>query len=169
MEWVNAVVVIAVLLMALHQKKRVKAMEKTLAVQKEQLASQANMLAVHKDMLASQREVLASYRDLVVDTEPPVDRDIPEEPTGGAKTTDEEVRFRKRQEMAEEKSKFEREVQERTKTMEWYEKEFSIGLDALLELFLHVPLRVRESIIRKMAPSVIRKGFKRLSDTEFRA
>jgi len=169
MEWVNAVVVIAVLLMALHQKKRVKALEKTLAVQKEQVASQANMLAVHKDMLASQREVLASYRELVVDTEPPTDRDREEEPTAGAKTADEEIKLRKRKEMAEEKSKFQKEVQERTKTMEWYEKEFSIGLDALLELFLHVPLRVRESIIGKMAPSVIRKGFKRLSDTEFRA
>jgi len=169
MEWVNAVVVIAVLLMALHQKKRVKALEKTLALQKEQLASQANVLAAHKDMLASQREVLASYRDLVDDTKPPIDREIQEEPTEGAKTTEEEIRFRKRQEMAEEKSKFEREVQERTKTMEWYEKEFSVGLDALLELFLHVPLRVRESIIRKMPNSVLKKGFKRLSDTEFRA
>ncbi|MDY6989857.1 MAG: hypothetical protein SWQ30_17585 [Thermodesulfobacteriota bacterium] len=169
MEWVNAVVVIAVLLLALHQKKRVKALEKTLAVQKEQVASQANMLAAHKEMLASQREVLASYRDLVVDTEPPIDRDREEEPTEEAKTAEQDIRKRKRQEMAEEKAKFEREVRERTKTAEWYEKEFSIGLDALLELFLHVPLRVRESIIRKMSPSVIKKGFKRLSDTEFRA
>jgi len=169
MEWVNAVVIIAVLVMALHQRKRVKALEKTLAVQKEQLATQANMLTAHKDMLASQKEVLASYRDLVYETKPPVYRDTPEEPAEGAKTTQEEIRFRKRQEMAEEKSKFEREVQERTKTMEWYEKEFAIGLDVLLELFLHVPLRVREAIIGKMPNSVIKKGFKRLSDTEFRA
>ncbi|MDY6836803.1 MAG: hypothetical protein SWH78_02410 [Thermodesulfobacteriota bacterium] len=169
MEWVNAVVIIAVLLMALHQKKRVAALEKTLAVQKEQLASQATMMAAHKDMLASQKEALATYRDLMHDTRPPIDRDIQEAPADGPRTTGEETRIRKRQEMAEEKSKFEREVQERTKTMDWYEKEFSVGLAALLELLLHVPIAVRESIIGKMPNSVIKKGFKRLSDTEFRA
>ncbi|MDY6953036.1 MAG: hypothetical protein SWE60_16125 [Thermodesulfobacteriota bacterium] len=169
MEWINAVVIIAVLLMALHQKKRVKALEKTLAVQKEQLASQANMMAAHKDMLASQKEALATYRDLLDNTTPPMAGDVHEEPRERGKTTEEESLYRKRQEMTEEKSRFEREVRERTKTMEWFEKEFSIGLDALLELFLHVPLRVRESIIRKMPNSVIKKGFKRLSDTAFRA
>ncbi len=66
--------------------------------------------------------------------------------------------------MAEEKARFEKEVKVKTKSIEWYEKEFSIGLDALLELFFHIPLGVRESIISEMPNSVIKKGFKRLSD-----
>jgi uncharacterized coiled-coil protein SlyX len=169
MEWVNAVLVIAVLLIALYQRKRVKALEENLALQKDQLASQANVLASHKDILASQREILASYRDLLSGAKPHLDPGAQEEPGKVATPAEGDVLLRKRQEMTEEKSRFEKEVQERTKTMEWYDKEFSIGLDALLELFLHVPLRVRESIIGKMPPSVMKKGFKRLSDRAFRA
>jgi uncharacterized coiled-coil protein SlyX len=168
MEWVNAVVVIAVLLMALHQKKRIKALEKTLAVQKEQLAAQAETLAAHKEILASQKAVLASYRELAGGTKPPVSFDVEGEEVQEVKTS-EDVRLRMRQEMAEEKSRFEKEVQEKKKTMDWYEKEFAIGLDTVLELYLHLPFRVRESIIGKMPNSVIKKGFKRLSKARYEA
>jgi hypothetical protein len=56
-------------------------------------------------------------------------------------------------------------VYQKNKTIDWYEKEFSIGLDALLELFLHLPHRIQQRIIAKMPQSVIKKGFKRLSDS----
>jgi hypothetical protein len=173
MEWVNAVVLIGLLVFALQQKKRLKRLEGDLPLRKGKLASQGDMMALHKDILASYREVLASEKEILASHKEILGSikayggiPTPGESIGGPGVTDETVHLRQRKEMAEEKSKFEKQVQERTKTIDWYEKEFSVALDALLELFLYVPLGVRESIISKMPNSVIKKGFQRLSEKE---
>ena len=173
MEWVNAVVLIGLLVFALQQKKRLKRLEEDLPLRKGKLASQGDMMTLHKDILASYREVLASEKEILASHKEILGSvkaygaiPTPGESIGGPRVTDEVVHLRQRKEMAEEKSKFEKQVQERTKTIDWYEKEFSVALDALLELFLYVPLGVRESIIGKMPNSVIKKGFQRLSEKE---
>ena len=173
MEWVNAVVIIGLLVFALQQRKRLKGLEENLPLRKGKLVSQADMLALHKDLLSSYREVLATEKDILASLKEMLDsvkayRDVatPREPRGEDSATEGAVELKQRKERAEEKSRFEKEVQERVKTIDWYEKEFSVGLDALLELFLHVPLGVRESIISKMPHSVIKKGFQRLSDKD---
>ena len=171
MEWVNAVVLIGLLVFALQQKKRLKGLEENLPLRKSKPESQTDMWALHKDILASYKEVLASEKDIlaslkemVAHVTPEGEGATPSEPKGEDKVTAGAVEQKQRKERAEEKSRFEKEVQERVKTIEWYEKEFAVGLDALLELFLHVPLGDRESIISKMPHSVIKKGFQRLSD-----
>ncbi|MGD8513445.1 MAG: hypothetical protein PVG85_05805 [Deltaproteobacteria bacterium] len=171
MEWVNAVVLIGLLVFTLQQKRRLKGLEENLPLRKSKPGSQADMLALHKDILASYREVLAAEKDILASLKEMVDnvkayRDgpTPRERKGEDSVTEGAVEQKQRKERAEEKSRFEKEVQERAKTIDWYEKEFSVGLDALLELFLHVPLGVRESIISRMPNSVIKKGFQRLSD-----
>ena len=173
MEWVNAVVLIGLLVFALQQKKRLKRLEGDLPLRKGKLASQGDMMALHKDILASYREVLASEKEILASHKEILGSikayggiSTPGESIGVPRVTDETVHIKQRKEMAEEKSKFEKQVQERTKTIDWYEKEFSVALDALLELFLYVPLGVRESIISKMPNSVIKKGFQRLSEKE---
>lgn len=157
MEWVNAVVLIGLVFFVVIQNRHVRTLEKDLALQKEKLTLQDGMLATHRDILASQKGVPASamvYPDIPA----------PKQPTDETKVTDKAIEKKQREDMAEEKARFEKEVKVKTKSIEWYEKEFSIGLDALLELFFHIPLGVRESIISKMPNSVIKKGFKRLSD-----
>jgi hypothetical protein len=173
MEWVNAVVLIGLLVFALQQKKRLKRLEEDLPLRKGKLASQGDMMALHKDILASYRgvlasekEILASHKEILGSVKAYGGIPTPGESIGGPRVTDETVHLKQREEMAEEKSKFEKQVQERTKTIDWYEKEFSVALDTLLELFLYVPLGVRESIISKMPNSVIKKGFQRLSEKE---
>ena len=173
MEWVNAVVLIGLLVFALQQRKRLKRLEEDLPLRKGKLASQGDMMALHKDILASYREVLASEKEILASHKEILGSikayggiSTPGESIGVPRVTDETVHIKQRKEMAEEKSKFEKQVQERTKTIDWYEKEFSVALDALLELFLYVPLDVRESIISKMPNSVIKKGFQRLSEKE---
>jgi len=159
MEWVNAVILIGLLVFALQQNKRLKRLEEDLPLRKGKLASQGDMMALHKDILASYKEILGSikaYGGIAA----------PGESIGEPRVTDETAHLKQRKEMAEEKSRFEKQVQERTKTIDWYEKEFSVALDALLELFLYVPLGVRESIISKMPNSVIKKGFQRLSEKD---
>jgi hypothetical protein len=122
------------------------------------------MMALHKDILASYREVLASEKEILASHKEILGRvkaygsiSTPGESIGEPRVTDETVRLKQRKEMAEEKSRFEKQVQERTKTIDWYEKEFSVAL---------VPLGVRESIISKMPNSVIKKGFQRLSEKD---
>ena len=180
MEWVNAVVLIGLLVFALQQRKRLKRLEEDLPLRKGKLPSQGDMMPSHKEILASYREILASHREILASEKEILasHKEIlgsikayggistPGESIGGPGVTDETLHLKQRKEMAEEKSKFEKQVQERTKTIDWYEKEFSVALDALLELFLYVPLDVRESIISKMPNSVIKKGFQRLSEKE---
>jgi hypothetical protein len=163
MEWINAAVLIVVIVFALHHKKKIKALEDDVALHKEKLALQANMLALQKDTLASQKDLLTSYKDALDSLKAKLPVGERSQPEVEAKTEEDDIELIQRDDMAEEKARFEKEVQERTKTMEWYEKEFSIGLHAILELFLHVPLRIQKSIIAKMPDSVIKKGFKRLS------
>ncbi len=163
MEWINAAVLIVVIVFTLHHKKKIKALGDDVALQKEKLASQANMLASQKDTLASQKDLLTSYKDALDSLKASPAVGEPAQPGVEAKSKEDDIELRQRDNMAEEKARFEKDVQERTKTMEWYEKEFSIGLHAILELFLHVPIGTQRSIIAKMPDSVIKKGFKRLS------
>lgn len=170
MEWINAAVLVGLVVFAVYQRNKIGALEKTLVSQKEKLNAHESMLASHKDMLFSQKEILSSQKDLLTsykgsldDVKSNLSGHAPSQPVVEIAAQDDEVECKHRKDMAEEKAKFEKEVQEKNKTMDWYEKEFSIGLDALLELFLHVPRRTRQAIIAKMPPSVIKKGFKRLS------
>ena len=135
-----------------------------MASHKEILASYREILASHREILASEKEILDSHKAMLESVKSYGGIPTPAESAGGPGVGHEGVHLRKRQEMAEEKSRFEKEVQERTKTMEWYDKEFSVALDALLELFLYVPPHARDSIISKMPNSVIKKGFQRLSE-----
>jgi hypothetical protein len=64
MEWVNAVVLIGLLVFTLQQKRRLKGLEENLPLRKSKPGSQADMLALHKDILASYREVLAAEKDI---------------------------------------------------------------------------------------------------------
>ena len=164
MEWVNTVLLVVLVVFALYEKGRVKALEKALAFQRNKLCSQADILASQRDVMALQKDILASHQHALDTVLAKLDIPIPERTGGEAKIKKEAIELKRRKAMAEEKSKFEREVEGRTKTLDWYEKEFSVGLDALLELLLNVPLGTQESIISKMPNSVIRKGFKRLSD-----
>jgi hypothetical protein len=158
MEWIIfAALFIVLLFFAFHQRKELKALEEDLAAQRDRLATQANKLASQDSMLTSHQEALDNIRYYL-------DPDTREIPGSGTDTSEEMIFLRKRQEMDEEKRHFQEEVRKKAKTLEWYEKEFSIGLDALLELFLHIPLTVRESIIAKMPDSIVKKGFKRLSE-----
>jgi hypothetical protein len=171
MEWVKALVLIGLLVFVLQQKKRLKRLEENLPLRKGKLSSQVDMSPLHKDMLASYKTLLASEKEILASHKKILDsvkayRDIPmpRASMGEDSVPDETIQLKQRKDMAEEKSRFEKEVQEKTKTIDWYEKEFSVALDALLELFLHVPLGVQESIINKMPNSVIKKGFQRLSE-----
>lgn len=170
MEWINAAVLVGLVVFAVYQKNRIRALEKTLASQKEKLEVQESMLASHKDMLFSQKEILSSQKDLLTSYKDALDDvkaglavDTTAQPKIEITAKDDGVAFKNREDMAEEKAKFEKEVQEKKKSMDWYEKEFAVGLDALLELFLYVPPRIQQAIIAKMPNSVIKKGFKRLS------
>ncbi len=171
MQWVNALVLIGLLVFVWQQKKRLKRLEENLPLRKGKLPSQVDISPLHKDMLASYRALLASEKEILASHKKILDslmayRDIPtpRESTGEEMVADGTVQLKQRKDMAEEKFRFEKEVQEKTKTVDWYEKEFSIALDALLELFLHVAPGVREAIIGKMPSSVIKKGFQRLSE-----
>jgi hypothetical protein len=171
MEWINAAVLVGLIVVALLQNNKIKTLQKALSSQQSKLDAQQTALAFQKDMLFSQKEILASQKDLLTSYKDALDglkADIAVGPTvqpqDEVTPTDDGLTATNREGMAAEKAKFEKEVQEKKKSMDWYEKEFSIGLDALLELFLHVPHRVQENIIANMPDSVIKKGFKRVSD-----
>jgi len=171
MEWINAAVLVGLIVSAVYQKNKIRTLEKTLSSQQEKLDVQKSMLASHKDMLLTQKEILSSQKDLLTsykdalnDVKAGLAVDPPLQTRIEVTTANDGIAFKNREDMAEEKVRFEKEVQEKKKSMDWYEKEFSIGLDALLELFVHVPHRIQQTIIAKMPNSVIKKGFKRLSD-----
>ncbi|MBW2109054.1 MAG: hypothetical protein JRI36_10375 [Deltaproteobacteria bacterium] len=174
MTWLTAIVLIGLACFTAYLRYRVDklqeallAQEKQLATQQATLASHTGMLASHKDILDAHKDLLASYKDTLngLKAEISVWPAPPEAAESLTNEDDASVSVTvQRSKMAEEKARFEREVQEKNKNMDWYEKEFSIALDALLELFLHVPRPVREAIISAMPNSVIKKGFKRLSD-----
>jgi len=157
MEWINTILLIVLVVFSLYEKRRLKALEKDVVLQENRLGSQADILASHRDILTSHKHVLDSVKVYL-------DVPIPERLRGAVKITEGGIELKQQKKIAEEKSRFEKEVRERTKTIDWYEKEFSIGLDALLELLLYVPLTVQESIISKMPNSVMKKGFKKLSE-----
>lgn len=163
MEWINAIVLMGLVVFVVYQKNQIRKLQKD-------LTSQKNALAAHKDMLSSQKAILISQKDLLASHKDTLDEVKANLSAGASVASDvevptkrEDLEVQQRNDMAEEKAKFEKEVQERRKTMDWYEKEFSIALDALLELFLHVPHRIQQAIIATMPNSIIKKGFKRLS------
>ena len=157
MEWINTILLLVLIVFFLYEKKRLKTLEEDLAFQNNRLGAQADILASHRDILSSHKHLLDSVKAYL-------DVPIPERLRGAVKITEGGIELKQQKKIAEEKFRFEREVQERTKTIDWYEKEFSVGLDALLQLLLYVPRTVQESIIGKMPNSVMKKGFKRLSE-----
>ena len=172
MEWINAKVLVGLIVFVVYQKNKISALEKTLSAQREKLDAQKSMLVSHKDMLFSQKEILSTQKDLLISYKDALD-DVKAniaihgsfKPVVDTAPQEDNVEFKQRGEIKEEKAKFQKELQEKKKTIEWYEKEFLIGLDALLELFLHLPLSIRQKVIKKMPASVLKKGFKRLSDS----
>ena len=164
MEWFNTTILIALVVYVLYQRKEITALTKDLIAQKERLTSQDNILASGKDMLMSGRDILASQKEVLDSLKEYIELHIPKHPWGGDKVVEEGVQLRQQREIAEETSRFEKEVRTKTKTLEWYEKEFSVGLNAMFQLLQFVPLGMREKIIGKMPNSVIKKGVKRLSD-----
>jgi hypothetical protein len=171
MEWINATLLVGLVVFAVYQRNKIGALGKNLSSLKDKLNAHESLLASHKDMLFSQKEILSSQKDLLTsykdtldDVKSNLSGDAPSQSVVEIAAQDDEVEIRPREDMIEEKARFGREVQEKTKNMDWYEKEFTIALDTLLELFLHIPQRIREPIITKMPNSVIKKGFKRLSN-----
>jgi hypothetical protein len=171
MEWINAAILVGLVLFAVYQKNKIRSLEKALLSQKEILDSQGAMLASHKDMIFSQKEMLSSQKDLLTSYKDALDDvkaglpvNSPVQPKIEVQAKDDDLARKQREDTAEEKVKFEKEVQQKKKNMDWYEKEFTIALDTLLELFLHIPHRIQQPIIAKMPNSVIKKGFKRLSN-----
>lgn len=107
MEWINAVVLVGLLVFALQQKKRLKRLEEDLPLRKGKLASQGDMMALHKDILASYREVLtsekeilASHREILGSVKAYGGISTPGESMGGSRVTDEAVHLKQRKEMA---------------------------------------------------------------------
>jgi hypothetical protein len=119
MEWVNAVVLLGLLVFALQQKKRLRRLEEDLPLRKGKLPSQGDMMPSHKEILASYREILASHREILASEKEILDSHkamleslksyggipTPAESAGGPGVAHEGVHLRKRQEMAEEKSR----------------------------------------------------------------
>jgi len=156
--WLNLVVLIGLVGLALYQKNRTRMLEKEIASLKERLTTLSTTLD-------SQKEFLSLYKNWGTGPKGDLVAPAPPEVQQAAPVANKDVEQKRRQHMEEEKSRFQREVQEKKKGMDWYEKEFSVGLDALLELFLHVPPHRQQAIIAKMPSSVIKKGFKRISDS----
>jgi hypothetical protein len=156
--WLNLVVLIGLVGLALYQKNRNRMLGKEIASLNERLTTLSTTLD-------AQKELLALYRNWLIGTKADVVVSAPAEAQQAAPAANKDVEQKRREHMKEEKSKFQKEVQEKTKGVDWYEKEFSVGLDALLELFLDVPPNRQQEIIAKMPSSVIKKGFKRLSDS----
>jgi hypothetical protein len=180
MEWINALMLIALLVMTAQQKRKADLPEPEAPVRAGavQPASEMESLPLHPDWAAAaenltasqaelsglQEKILKSQEELLAAVKACLDRPVPETIRAGGDSTGEFADESRRQVMAAEKMKFEKEVREEERTLDWYEKEFSIGLDALLELFLHVPLPTQKSILAQMPNSVMKKGFMRLSD-----
>ena len=171
MEWINATLLVGLVVFVVYQRNKIGALKKNLSSLEDKLNDHESLLASHKDMLFSQKEILssqkdllASYKDTLDDVKSNLSGDTPSQSVVEIATQDDDVEITPREDMVEEKARFEKEVQEKKKNMDWYEKEFNIALDTLLELFLHIPRRIQEPIIAKMPNSVIKKGFKRLSN-----
>lgn len=171
MAWINAVALIGLIVFAVYQKNKIRTLEKALSAQQEKLDIQESRLASHKDMLLSQKEIFSSQNALLTSYKETLDNvknglgTAPSfKPTVEVAAADDGIAPNNREDMQEEKARFEKEVQEKKKSIDWYEKEFSIGLDTLLELFLHVPRGIQQKIIADMPDSMIKKGFKRLSN-----
>jgi hypothetical protein len=170
MAWINAVALIGLIVFAVYQKNKIRTLEKTLSAQQEKLDIQESRLASHKDMLLSQKEIfssqnalLTSYKETLDNVKNSLGTTPSLKPTVEVPAADDGIAPNNREGMQEEKARFEKEVQEKKKSIDWYEKEFSIGLDTLLELFLYVPRGIQQKIIADMPDSIIKKGFKRLS------
>ena len=164
MEWINATLWIVVLILLLHQRKMVQSLKTNLGLQEDKFRWPVDLPASQKEVLEAQKEVLALQREFLNHATRHTAIHPTREPRAGEETSEKHVELQVPKEVQDEKLKFERELEERKKTLEWYEKELRVALDALLELFLYVPANAQKLIISKMPNSVMKKGFKKLSD-----
>jgi hypothetical protein len=93
------------------------------------------MLLSFKEILEAQKALLAAYKDRLdgVVSQPVIASRPLEQIVPSPVLRDEESEQKKREILAAEKTEFEKDVQEKKKNMDWYEKEFRIALSALFD------------------------------------
>lgn len=170
MEWINAVFLIVLVILLVQQRQQVTALERHLNVHTDRMTMKIDGLSVQGELAGPLESVLAAHKELLGSHKELLDsmKAAPEAPAARLPEEEKEAgglnEQRQRRILAEEKERFGNEVREKKRTVEWYEKEFSIGLEALMELFLHVPVDVQEAVVSRMPNSVMKKGFTRLSE-----